>query len=309
MRACTMKGGFMVPYPILELGDIKIYMYGLMIAIGILCCFFVLFEYCKRLGISNEYVDFAFYTGLVAIIIGFIGSAAWQGLFNYIDDVKSGVSNPEFSLKGGITAIGGLATGALVYVIGCLSFKKKFPFSLTKTVTVAPCCMVIAHAFGRLGCLFAGCCHGELLSTTEYVFGGIWMQGSNEVWGYYVPTQLYESLFLFTLFGVLSYLVLAKNFKYSLAVYIGSYGIWRFVIEFFRADYRGSFVGALSPSQTQSLILIALAIPAFFIMRYFVKKHEEYLASHALADAEVSVVQPTDEKEEPIENKKTTDAE
>ena len=275
-----VKGEYMLPYPILELGDIKVYMYGLMIAIGILCCFFVLFEYCKRLGISNEYVDFAFYTGLVAIIIGFIGSAAWQGLFNYIDDVKNGVSNPKFSLQGGITAIGGLGTGALVYVIGCLAFKKKFPFSLTKTVTVAPCCMIVAHAFGRLGCLFAGCCHGELLSSvhSEYVFGGIWMHGNNG-WGYYVPTQLYESLFLFTLFGVLTYLVLAKNFKYSLAVYVGSYGIWRFIIEFFRADYRGSFVGALSPSQTQSLLLIALAIPAFFVMRYFVKKHEEYLAN------------------------------
>ena len=288
----------MVPYPILELGDIKIYMYGLMIAIGILCCFFVLFEYCKKVGVTNDYVDFAFYTGLVAIVIGFIGAAAWQGMFNYIDDVKSGVSNPKFSLNGGITAIGGLATGAVTYVVGCLIFRKKYPFSLTKTVIVAPCCMLVAHAFGRLGCLFAGCCHGEFLGT-EYIFGGIRMLGG-EGWGYYVPTQLYESLFLFTLFGVLSFLILKKNFKYSLSVYVGLYGIWRFIIEFFRADYRGSFVGSLTPSQTQSLILIALSVPTFFIMRYFVKKHEERFASAGLAiesAGEVSEQRVTEENQ------------
>lgn len=266
----------MYPYAILELGDIKVYLYGVMIALGILSCFLVLFEYCKKVGISNKYVDFAFYTGIVAIVIGFIGSAAWQGMFNYIDDLKSGVSNPEFSLEGGITAIGGLATGAIVYIISCLIFRKKYPFALTKTVIVAPCCMIVAHAFGRLGCLCAGCCHGEFLGK-EFVFGGIKMNGTLG-WGYYVPTQLYESLFLFALFTVLTILILKKGFRYSLPVYLASYGIWRFIIEFFRTDYRGSFVGSLTPSQTQSLILIALAIPAYFILRYFIKKHDEGVA-------------------------------
>ncbi len=267
----------MFPNPILSIGDTHIYLYGLLIAIGILACFFVLFEYSKRAGISNEYVDFAFYNGIASIVIGFIGSALWQGLFQYIEDVNNGVPNPQFSIKSGITAIGGLATGALTFIVICLIFRKKYPFSLTKLVAVAPMCMIIAHGFGRLGCLMAGCCHGEYLGQ-EYVFGGIRMDGSKG-WGYYVPTQLYEALFLFLLFTILTLLLYKKDFKYSLPVYLAAYGIWRFVIEFARADDRGAFIGSLSPSQTLSLVLVVLSVPAYFILKHFIEKSRAHEAS------------------------------
>jgi phosphatidylglycerol:prolipoprotein diacylglycerol transferase len=260
----------MFPNPILSIGDVHVYLYGLLIAIGILACFFMLFEYSKRAGIPNEYVDFAFYNGIVSIVIGFIGSAVWQGLFQYIEQIKDGVPNPQFSLKSGITAIGGLATGAITFIVICIIFRKKYPFALTKLVAVAPMCMLVAHGFGRLGCLMAGCCHGEYLGQ-EYVFGGIKMDGS-QGWGYYVPTQLYEALFLLLLCALLSLLLLKRNFRFALPVYLAAYGIWRFLIEFARADDRGAFIGSLSPSQTLSLILIVLSVPAYFILKKFVNE-------------------------------------
>ena len=241
----------MYPYAVLSLGDIKVYLYGILIAIGILACFLLLFKLSKLTGISEKYVDFTFYNAIVAIVLGFLGSALFQAVFNYIDDVKSGVENPVFSLEGGITAIGGLISGATVFIIGCVIFRKKFPFVLTKIVTIAPMCMTVAHGFGRLGCLMAGCCHGEYLGS-EYVFGGIRMEGSLG-WGYYVPVQLYEALFLLLLCTLLTLLLLKKNFKYTMPAYLVAYGLWRFFIEFARADDRGSFIGALSPSQTLSL--------------------------------------------------------
>ena len=63
-----------------------------------------------------------------------------------------------------------------------------------------------------------------------------------------------------------------------MTVYLAAYGIWRFFIEFLRADDRGAFVGVLSPSQTLSLGLVLLAVPAFFLTRYFMQKMEDYLA-------------------------------
>ncbi|MBQ3571549.1 MAG: prolipoprotein diacylglyceryl transferase [Clostridia bacterium] len=266
----------MYPHAIISLGELSVNLYGISIACGILACFFVLFEFGKWAGISAKYIDFAFYAGIVSIVVGFIGSAAWQGLFNYIDQIKSGVTNPKFSLEDGITAIGGLGTGALTYIIICLSFQKRYPYALTKTVMVAPLCMIIAHAFGRLGCLFGGCCHGAYLGS-EYVFGGIKMTSAGTgITGYYVPVQLYESLFLFMLFAILSILVLKKRFKLILPIYLASYGVWRFCIEFARDDYRGSFIGNLSPSQSLSILLVVLAVPAFFILRHFVKKAEAH---------------------------------
>ena len=35
----------MFPNPILSIGDVHVYLYGLLIAIGILACFFILFEF------------------------------------------------------------------------------------------------------------------------------------------------------------------------------------------------------------------------------------------------------------------------
>ena len=273
----------MYPYPVLSLGDVHVYLYGILIALGILACFLLLFELSKRTGISDKYVDFTFYNAIVAIVLGFVGAALFQAVFNYIDDIKEGVPNPTFSLDGGITAIGGLLSGALVFIIGCIIFRKKFPFALTKIVTVAPMCMLIAHGFGRLGCLMAGCCHGAYLGS-EYVFGGIRMEGSLG-WGYYVPVQLYEALFLLSLCAILCLLLLKKNFKYTLPVYMATYGLWRFLIEFARADDRGSFIGPLSPSQTLSLLLIIGSVGVYFLLKHWFAKQKEAEGKVALEAA------------------------
>ena len=62
-------------------------------------------------------------------------------------------------------------------------------------------------------------------------------------------------------------------------VYLIAYGVWRFVIEFFRTDARGAALLGLYPSQWQSIIFIAGGI-ALFIIYYvrkvpFVRKPEE----------------------------------
>ena len=115
----------------------------------------------------------------------------------------------------------------------------------------------------------AGCCHGELLSKTEYVFGGIWMRAADTgVWGYYVPTQLYEALFLFALTAVLTVLYF-KRCNIIMALYLIAYGVWRIIIEIFRTDARGAFVLGLAPSQWQSVLFIAggVALIVFYIIR------------------------------------------
>ena len=128
---------------------------------------------------------------------------------------------------------------------------------------VAPLCILVAHAFGRIGCLMAGCCHGTYLGS-DYVFGGIYMKGGSG-WGYYVPTQLYESIFLFIDFAVLSLLLVKKNANYIMPAYLISYGVFRFIIEFVRDDYRG-FEGIMSPSQWTSTLFILGGIAYIVVM-------------------------------------------
>lgn len=236
-----------------------IHMYGIMIAVGLLLAFVVLFVYGKKTKMNQKLLDFTFYNGIVAIVVGFFFAAVFQGVYNAI-------AGKGFSLTGGITFIGGLIGGAACFLAGYFILGKKWG-SLTAITKVVPCSILIAHAFGRIGCLMAGCCHGAYLGQ-EPVTGGIWMLGTSYGWGYYVPTQLYEALFLLVVFAITSYLVIKKDFKYNLETYLISYGVFRFVIEYLRDDYRGSFLGILSPSQFWSVLMVVLGVAMILLSIY-----------------------------------------
>lgn len=245
-------------------------LYGIMIALGLLACFTTLFLSVKLLNFNSDFVDFIFYDGIASIIVGFGSAALFQAVYNYIE---TGVWK-----FGAITFIGGLIGGAACFLIIYVLCRKRYNTRLCEVVSYLPCCILIAHAFGRIGCLFAGCCHGTYLGET-YVFGGIKMNGGDG-WGYYIPTQLYEALFLFIMFGVIFYLVVKRKYQHGLSLYLFSYGIFRFVIEFFRDDHRGEFVGSISPSQFWSLLMIPLAFGVYFLHKYFLKKRAEELKAN-----------------------------
>lgn len=236
-----------------------VHMYGIMIAVGLLFAFVVLFLYGKKTKMSQELIDFTFYNGIVAIVVGFFFAAVFQGVYNAI-------AGKGFSLTGGITFIGGLIGGVVCFLAGYFIFGRKYG-KITGITKVVPCSILIAHAFGRIGCLMAGCCHGAYLGQ-EPVVGGIYMLGTTNGWGYYVPTQLYEALFLLVTFAVTSYLVIKKDFNFNLETYLISYGVFRFVIEYLRDDYRGSFLGILSPSQFWSVLMVVAGIAMIFIKIY-----------------------------------------
>ena len=233
-------------------------LYGVSIAVGLLFAFGVLFLYGKRTAMPAKLIDFTFYNGIIAIILGFGSAALFQAFYNYLD---TGVFR-----FGGITFIGGLIGGAVCFLAGYFILGKKWG-SLTAITKVVPCSILIAHAFGRIGCLMLGCCHGAYLGT-DPVAGGIYMRGVSNGWGYYVPVQLYESLFLFVTFAVTSYFVIKKDFKFNLETYLISYGVFRFAIEYLRGDERGTFVGSLSPSQFWSIIMVVMGVGLIFLRIY-----------------------------------------
>ena len=245
----------MLPYPILKLGNLEIYMYGIMVALGILACFIVLYTYSKKLKLDPKFIDFMYYNALAAIAVGFGSAALFQATYNYLEDPAGG-----FNFDGGITFIGGLIGGAASFLIVYLIFRKKLTGRLYEAISVIPCCIIIAHAFGRIGCFFAGCCYGK---PTFGIFGVCFPN----VLGRVHPTQLYEAAFLFILFAVCSILLLKKGFKHNMSVYLISYGIFRFLIEFVRNDERGQLLGFITPSQFWSVLMVGLGIGLVFVMK------------------------------------------
>lgn len=247
----------MYPYPIIEIGKLSVHLYGVCIAIGILLCILVLRNYGKRVCTDQKFLDFVEIDAYVSIALGFFFAAVFQGLYNYIENPSEG-----FSLNGGITFLGGLIGGATTFFVIYFIMKKKYTANFTDIISVIPCCIFLAHGFGRIGCFFAGCCYG--IETDSWL--GIRFPGMiNKVY----PTQLYEAIFLLIMFGVTSYLSLKKNYKHNFSVYLISYGVFRFLIEFIRGDDRGAFFKIFSPSQFWSIILVLIGIGLIFFVNYY----------------------------------------
>ena len=182
-------------------------MYGLMIAVGILACFCVFTLCSKKFKVEDKFIDFVFFNAIVAIGLGFGAAALFQATYNYIE-------NPAGGFKfGGITFIGGLIGGVASFLIGYAIFRKRYKGRISDILSIAPCSILIAHAFGRIGCFFAGCCHG---AETDAWYGIYMYAGSLGHHAKVVPTQLFEAIFLFALFAVCLILLLKKKASITL---------------------------------------------------------------------------------------------
>ncbi|MBQ9727994.1 MAG: prolipoprotein diacylglyceryl transferase [Clostridia bacterium] len=248
------------------------YMYGLMISLGLLACFGLLFFFGKKKKIEEGFIDYLLYSGLASIALGFGSASLFQSVYNYIDNPEAG-----FQFGGGMTFIGGLIGGVAVFLILYSIFRKKYKTRLIDVLSFIPCCILIAHAFGRVGCFFAGCCYGK---PTDSFLG---VQFPNLPYKVHA-TQLYEAIFLFALCAVCFLLYWKKNFRHNFSVYLIAYGIFRFCIEFLRGDDRGKLLGFISPSQFWSILMVVLGVACYFLSEYFYKRRAAEVA--AITEAE-----------------------
>lgn len=272
----------MHPQPLFEFTlfgkEFSVFPYGICTAIGIIACIVVFYLYTKKKNMPTALQDFSFFVIIISIAVGYLFAKLFQAFYDLIENGKWDFYNAGITVMGGL--IGGAGMFLLIYfLVGKYYFKGKkqdvHKKEFEKIFCIAPVCITIAHAFGRVGCLMAGCCHGDLVSKTEWVFGTVprytYSKFSKTLTfdGYYVGTQLFESLFLFALFAVLTIMYFKKSKRLCMPVYLVGYGIWRLIIEFFRTDYRGAAVLGLYPSQWQSLFFIAagVAIILFYIIR------------------------------------------
>ncbi len=169
---------------------------------------------------------------------------------------------------GGLTYYGGLvgATGAAVVLLR----RDRFPF--WKAADMAGFAVPMGLAFGRMGCLLAGCCFGAPTSLPWGLSFPPRSSASEEqakahllesvrTWSLPVhPTQIYESAASLSIAAVCMFWVLPRK-RYDGQVFAASlvlYAIARFLVEILRRDARGGAAG-LSTSQLIGIGLIAAA--------------------------------------------------
>jgi phosphatidylglycerol:prolipoprotein diacylglycerol transferase len=170
---------------------------------------------------------------------------------------------------GGLTYYGGFI-GASLMAVWVLR-RDGFPF--WKAADMAGFTVPLGLAFGRMGCLLAGCCYGvrsesplalsfpgrSPASEAEFKAHEL---GSPTEWSHAVlPTQIFESALCLGIAAFcLSYVHTRKRYDGQVFVtFLGLYALGRFGLEFFRDDDRGGLLG-LSTSQLIGLALVGVAV-------------------------------------------------
>ena len=236
-------------HPFIHIGNITLPMYGLCTMVGTIFALLAVFWLRKKQSPLSE--DNLLDALIWAIVLGFLCSKL---LYFIVDPPQMPHSWAEVwdLISAGLVFYGGLIGGLLGLVIVSRKTKKNI---ITFADLMVPC-FCLAHAGGRVGCLMAGCCYGmEYNGPCAVVLDGVSR----------LPTQIMESAFLVLLFVVLTVIYLKKPRRGTVTGwYMVLYAVWRFIIEFFRADERGT-VGPLSTSQFISLFIFAFGL--FLLIR------------------------------------------
>jgi len=200
-----------------------------MIAVGFLIALYLAVRQAKKEGIpSDRIIDLGFYILLAAIV----GSRLLFILINggyYLN-------NPMAVFKiweGGLVFYGGV----LLAVPTAIWYVKKNNLDLWTTADIFAPSIAIGHAFGRLGCFFAGCCFGKTAETLPWGIIFTDPECLAPLNTRLHPVQLYESAGELVNFLILITLAKHKSFKGRVFMtYLLLYAILRFIVELFRGD-------------------------------------------------------------------------
>ena len=208
----------------------------------------VIFKLRKERNFSNE-VYYIVPKLFIALGLGIGGAALFDAVVQY---AEHGVFRYT-----GISYYGGFIIGLPALVLMLKLFRKNTTKSVMEWLDFITVPFIAFHCVARFGCFLGGCCYGV---ETDGPFGLLFPD--NPASGIYhygkkvLPTNLFEACGLFALGLVIFFFVK----KHRFTVYIFSYAVMRFIIEFWRGDDRGAYVGALSPSQFVSVMIVVIGV-------------------------------------------------
>ncbi len=247
-------------------------LYSIFLLIGVLACLVFIRVLSDRRKMRAAWQNLVLFNAIFAVVLGYGGAVLFQAFYNFMADGVFEIVNDT-----GATFYGGLIGGTAMFIViyfaaGHFLFKDGYHKGHFRMVSdLAAPCITVAHGFGRLGCLMAGCCHGACTNEWYGVYMDIPGDGTTEMVKV-IPVQLYEAAFLLAL-SALTFVLFWKGKKYIMPLYMVSYGFWRFVAEYLRADDRGAtVVDFFSPSQLISVLLISGGLVLLAIELYVDKK-------------------------------------
>ena len=209
-------------HPILfKIGLITIFSYGIMIALAVTVCAWLLSRDARIYKISSNVIyDLMFCT----VVGGILGARVFYIALTW-DYFSQNPLEMIMLQHGGLAWQGGFLGGTLAG----LWFVRHKKLALRMTLDLVAPYIALGQSIGRIGCFLNGCCYGKPVE-----------------WGVYFPvhaarlhpTQLYETGGLFLAFLILK-LAQTKPHRAGMifVLYLWLGAIERFIVEFYRADH------------------------------------------------------------------------
>lgn len=172
---------------------------------------------------------------------------------------------------GGLTVYGSL----IACVIFAIFYLKKHKVDIPRIMDMGAYAIFLGIGLGRLGCLGAGCCYGQVCDSffgVHFPVGSVaynhhletyftqlsaqWAAGQKSSLAVY-PTQWISSVYNLAIFAFAYFFMRTRKRFHGQVLLMSAilYGICRFCIEFIRDDFRGEYFG-LSTSQAVTVPII-----------------------------------------------------
>lgn len=258
----------MLPFPnidptLVKIGPIQIRWYGLMYLLGFVAAYFLvrIQPRARRIGLQGALLqDLILFLALGLIVGARIGYVLFYQFPNFGDYLRDPLEIIAI-WRGGMSFHGGLAGTLLAGILFCRLRRLPFWKVADTVIVTAP----IGLFLGRLGNFI----NGELYGRPSSLPWAMIFPAGGPVPRH--PSQLYEAL----LEGLLLFLILwtLKDLRFRpgamVCLFLGGYGILRFLVEFFREPdpQLGLFWGVLSMGQLLSLSMIIASLILWVLLR------------------------------------------
>jgi phosphatidylglycerol:prolipoprotein diacylglycerol transferase len=236
--------------PQLEIGSLRLNYYGLIIGTGIIIALWLVGIRANQYQLNKNDVETLVWWSLIPGLIG-------ARIYHVFDNISYYLWHP-FDIvaiwNGGLAIYGGLLGGLL----GIKYAAKKQRINLGKVLDLLSPYVLLAQAIGRWGNFF----NMEGYGPPTDLPWKIYISASKRIAPYleeefFHPLFLYESLWNFLIFILLLLITKTKpNTGITFGLYLISYGVGRFFIEFGRLDT--AIIGGFKLAQGLSLIVILI---------------------------------------------------
>ena len=239
-----------------QFGDFFLPAYGVLVALGVLAGLQVCTILAKRRGVDPEKIS-----NLVVLcaLAGLAGAKVAMILFDWESHYSKNIGD-IFSIST-LQAAGVFQGGLILAIVFAWWYMKKHGLPFLETADLLAPGIAIGHGIGRIGCFAAGCCWGGVCDRSwAVVFRS---RDAADLTGVPLgiplhPTQLYEALAEFVIFGLLWQ---RAGWKLGpgaqIGFYLVTYSLVRFGVEFVRSHAQG-LVAGLSLTQWMSLGFVVL---------------------------------------------------